>query len=461
MFSKGWQLGERLGKQVNSQVSKSSSPLDCQSHDFRFLEWLNPLFAALLILFALTLFGEKVLATRHLNSDPNQYVIVSSRDATEDIAYSLASSDLNGIKYVRADSALGMGIASSSGENFGVHSVNIALFRNHSFVRLLPQGPGSAAVQNRISAVEKSNWSMWAAFAVMIGTGVGLLFSAKREWVGPISAALALTALIQSVVTCSTCAHAMIWGVNAAFIGICFFGLASWASLKVKELVYQRLIALILGIVPFWQVRESLGVEFCVPCGLIALFTAWIFASSVSWSAKEATVTSPVTHSIVKRGAVWVAFSLVPMIAVVSSKAVFAAGESTHALFPLHEIQIKSILALGLRPPRHREVIFVAKKGCTPCESGIRAIDSIPQNGLTFAYVGDFAPDTTHPWTRIPNYSQVSSTPTLLFVDANGNVNKQLFGLPSDLTAIGMEIRNAKQFLSSLSALADKGKSNE
>lgn len=419
---------------------------------------MNRILAGLLIAFAVSFFSGKILANWQLNQDSNQYVIVSSRDATQDLTYSLASTDSNGLKYVRSESNLGQGIAESSHASFEKGSLHVALFKNHQYVKLLPTTEGLNLVDARISQVTKSNWSMWAVFAVMIGAGAGLLFGAKREWIAPISASLAVTSLIKAIADCSTCAHTMILGMNAAFVGLCFFGLASWVTVKVKSPIGLSLVALLIGVVPFWQVWESLNTEFCVPCGLIALFSAWVLVSSASWPIGNRIEPASANKRFVNRGVVWAGSALVPLVAYLSS---YAAGgkiqASDHGLFPSHNIKVSDIQQLGLKPPHHREVLFVAKQGCQPCEEGLRTVDSVPHNGLTFAFVGDVPPDSAHAWIKVPVYKQVSSTPTLLFVEPSGTVSRQLFGMPSDSTEIGLELRGAQQFVSEIPANAGKG----
>ena len=187
------------------------------------------------------------------------------------------------------------------------------------------------------------------------------------------------------------------------------------------------MISTLLACVALGQIVASgvMGTS-CLPCAVLCFLASWVAASAGTWSQAVSGAYQQQKHLLLS-WACAIAAPCLLFLAITPS----VGGDDRVALGTLgvpKQHRIHHIREIGLKPSGSRLVLYVGKEGCHPCTDGLRAIDAVRMTGLTFAYVGDKAPDATRPWVHLSHEDAITITPSVLYVDSKGYVKSQAPG---------------------------------
>ena len=94
---------------------------------------------------------------------------------------------------------------------------------------------------------------------------------------------------------------------------------------------------------------------------------------------------------------------------------------------------VTNVTQLGLPKPAAPQIVFVGAHGCAPCAQALRYMPK-QAVGVKFYFYGNEVPDQQRQWTRLPLQSEIATTPSIFFVDQNGDVKETLNGFSLDKT---------------------------
>ena len=374
----------------------------------------------------------------------------------QDGSYVSASSGTNGILYLRASEPFAISVMQSRAANAAYSGRALRFFRfiGKDVDTEVSEGVGTTALQRDQAARSFKPVSPVLPAAVAFGLAAGLLFAIPRWLAAPVLLTNATLALVKLVTQCSSCANERIAGVDASVVGVVgFLALAAATLLLSRSRPGRAACVVVLIATLCWQLFHASELQsVCVPCTLIAFLTGTLASSGaapLTQAASDGEVVTPRVSVLVSRLS-WAMPVVVPISLILATPAALQSLSEAQALTLLHPPtwdSIKMVAALGIAKPTVRQVMYIGRRGCRPCEEALTAIDSQHVAGLTYYYAGVEAPDTLRIWHKIPKGNAVPATPSLLFVDNSGAIVLAQAGFETAPEFVDYERTNIQQFL--------------